>query len=276
MLGSRKKVERFAAARPVFTRETFRRELFADGPLSSADSLLRYHVSTGRFRHVAPGVYAVVPAHLDPAGFLPDRLLVASMVRTDGVIGYHAALEVHGLAYSESDEIHVLSHGRPGIVETDVGVIRFVLPPASLRRNDLDRGGVVTMDRRGLDLPITGVERTIVDALERPSYAGGIEELAHALWTVEFVRTQVLVDLVMARGNRVLNAIAGWWLDARKDDLSIDPAQIDRLRGCIPTGMTAALGASPGDGTPEASWKVWLPDAIARPSFEGLQTGIMV
>jgi predicted transcriptional regulator of viral defense system len=270
MMGVRGKVERFASGHPVFTRESFRTTLFPDQPVSSADALLRYHTASGRFRHVAPGVYAVVPSHLNHMSFQPDRTLVASMIRPDGIIAFHSALEIHGLAYSDSGETQVLSHGRPGVVRTDVGDVRFVAHAASLRRQHAERDGVVTIDRRGLDVAVTGLERTIVDCLEHPDYAGGVEELAHALNTVEAIDTVLLVDLVLRRQSRVLTGLAGWWLESRMDALIVDPVLLDRLRAMAPTSMRPTLGAKPGEGHAVPSWKVMIPERVANPRFEDL------
>ena len=141
MLAEKGKVERFLSSHPVFTRREFRETVSPDQPLSSADSLLKYHVSTGRVRHAAPGVYAAVPPHLNPKTFQPDRLLVASRIRDDGILAFHTALELHGLAYSESAETQLLSKGRPGELKTGVGTVRFVAQPAAVRRSNAELDG---------------------------------------------------------------------------------------------------------------------------------------
>ncbi|MCG7392906.1 transcriptional regulator [Microvirga sp. ACRRW] len=273
MVGSKGKVERFAAAHPVFTREMFRSDLFPEQPLSSADSLLRYHTASGRFKHVAPGVYAVVPAHLRHMSFQPDRYLVASMIRADGVIAFHSALDLHGLAYSDASEILVLSHSRPGAVKTEIGTVRFVMYPAALRRQHSERDGVTTLDRRGLDVAITGLERTLVDCLEYPDYAGGIEELAHALNAVEAIDSEFLVEMTLRRRSRVLAGMVGWWLETRSQDFLVDPRLLDRLRAEMPSSMRPVLGTSAENGYAVPSWRILLPELIANPRFEDVPQG---
>ncbi len=50
-------------------------------------------------------VFAAVPAHLAAERMVIDRFAAVSKLRSDGVLGFHSALELHGLAYSEFNEV---------------------------------------------------------------------------------------------------------------------------------------------------------------------------
>jgi hypothetical protein len=54
--------------------------------------------------------------------------------------------------------------------------VRAVWPPGLVRSGLLDFG-VMTEERAGLPLRVTTLERTLVDALDRPDLAGGWEEI---------------------------------------------------------------------------------------------------
>ncbi len=269
MLNKKGKVERFLSSRPVFTRQEFRDTVSPGQPFSSSDSLLRYHVSTGRVRHVAPGVYAAMPLHLNPKTFRPDRLLVASRIRADGVLAFHTALELHGLAYSESAETQLLSKGRPGELKTSVGTVRFVAQPMALRRSAAELDGTVIIDRRGLDMRVTTVERTLVDCVERPDLAGGIEELSNSLQMVRAFDVRALADLAIARENQSLVGILGCWLESRREDLFVDDKVLSDLKRSAPSVPRAVLGATPQAGEAHPEWNVVLPNEFLHPSFEG-------
>lgn len=268
MLGERGKVAVFASANPVFTRQNWRSTLFPDQPITSADALLAHHVSAGAFIRAAAGVYASVPAHLAAESFVPDRDLVASMIRPDGVLAYHTALELHGLNYSEGSEAILTSSGRPGTYQTRVGVVRFVMEPAALRGLPPERLGVETIDRRGLKVMVTTVERTIVDCLDRPGLAGGLEELSYALQNVQFVDAGKIIALVADRHNRSLAGIAGWWLERNRDRLMITDDHLEQLQRLAPNSLHPVLGAQGDEGVVDRRWNVRLPSIVANPEFE--------
>ncbi len=67
---------------------------------------------------------------LSPASWPPPAL------RCGGVIAYHSALELHGCAYTEGQEIQVIAHGEPGVFEAIGLTCRFVKPLRSfVQRN---------------------------------------------------------------------------------------------------------------------------------------------
>ncbi len=268
------RVRPFLSSRPVFTRQQFRDIAEAGRSINAADTLLRYYVATKKVVHAAPGVYATVPPHLDSGTFTPDALLVASMIRDDGVLGYHTALGLHGLAYSEGGETVVLSSGKPWQVDTISGPVRFVMQPAPLRRAGMEGDGVETIDRRGLDIRVTGVARTIVDCLERPDLAGGAEEIGYALGSVEFVDVEAVLTTTFARGNRTLAALVGWWLEKRRDDFLVDDETLDRLREVVPPATRAVMGADPESGVRTGDWNLILPSELAGPAFEDVDPGM--
>ncbi len=61
-----------------------------------------------------------------------DHLAAASKLRSDGVLGFHSALELHGIAYSEFDEVQLISAGRTEQVNLPFGACRFVSPPKAM------------------------------------------------------------------------------------------------------------------------------------------------
>lgn len=275
MLEGRKgKVERFLSTHPVFNRAEFRERVSPGQPLSSADSLLRYHAASRRIRHVAPGVYAAVPPHLDPANFHPDRIMVASRIRADGVLAYHTALELHGLAYSESSQTQLLSRGRPGEVKTLVGPVRFIAQPVALRRRSEEMTGTIKIDRRGLDVVATGVERTLVDCIERPDLTGGVEELANALHGVKAFDVHRFAEFALARENQTLVGVCGAWLESRKEELFVDGGVLNELKRGAPPTPRPALGSN-AQGKAAEGWNVVLPSDFLEPSFEGMSPEMM-
>lgn len=258
----------FFSAHPVFSRREF--QVSRGTSEDSSNDLLTYYVRKDRLKLYAPGVFAVIPPHIGPR-HVPDRYLVAAKVRDTAIIAYHSALELHALAYSEGAETQLISDQRPGALETEVGRIRFV------RSSDMPTDEEIeVMDREGLEVRTTTLERTIVDCFERPDLAGGLEEIAHALSAVTYVDPDAIVAMVERRQNRTLAGVVGWWLDSRSEDLMVREDVLLRLESLAPRSSPRVYaGAERGAPSVHARrWGVWLPAELATPRFEDLSSGM--
>ncbi|WP_050399865.1 hypothetical protein [Bradyrhizobium embrapense] len=134
--------------------------------------------------------------------------------------------------------------------------------------------GTVTTDRRGLDVLATGVERTLVDCIERPDLTGGVEELANALHSVKAFDVGKFAEFALGRDNRTLVGVCGAWLESRKDDLFVDKQVLSELKRAAPPVPRPALG-SDGKGQAKEGWNVVLPSDFLNPSFEGMSPEMM-
>jgi predicted transcriptional regulator of viral defense system len=98
---------------PLFTHEEF---VEARAPLGrsrrTTDNLLARHLAAGRLVRVRRGLYATVPRGVRAAQVPVDPYLVATKLRPDAALAYHAALQFHGRAYSIWRRFHYLTRGR--------------------------------------------------------------------------------------------------------------------------------------------------------------------
>ena len=117
------KTASFLSAHPVFTRAEFAAAFGHPASAANVTSLLRHHLRAGNIKRVSREVFAAVPAHLAADRMVIDRFAAASKLRTDGVLGFHSALELHGITYSEFNEVQLISAGRTELVDlVELGV----------------------------------------------------------------------------------------------------------------------------------------------------------
>ena len=79
----------------------------------------------------------------------------------------------------------------------------------------------MTMDRQGVAVRVTAVERTVVDVLHRPELAGGVEEVLKSLDLVRYLDPAKVADYVELLDNRSLASVSGWWLEKRRGALGV-------------------------------------------------------
>lgn len=239
--------EAFFGTHAVFTAEEFgaflaaRSGKRAEGAggvrLAARQTLLRHHEGRGRIRRVRRGLYAAVPFGVaDPEAAPVDAFLVASRLTDDAVLAYHTALAFHGVAHSVREERVVLSAHRAARPLRFQGVTyRAALPPSALPPGEALSLGVETAERQGLTLRVTGMERTLVDALDRPALSGGWEEVWLSLTGLEtYLDTELVLRYTLALGEATVAAKVGCYLESGRERLGVPGRVLDELRARVP------------------------------------------
>ena len=127
-------------------------------------------------------------------------------------------------------EFHVLTGTAPRPFRFRGQRFRAVAFPRKLVRAGKERAGVETRDRAGLDLAVTGVERTLVDLFDRPDLGGGVEEVWRSLAGVEFFDLEAVTEYALLLGNATTVAKVGFFLEAHRERLMVSEAHLACLR----------------------------------------------
>ncbi len=70
------------------------------------------------------------------------------------------------------------------------------------------------MDRRGLEVRVTGLERTLVDVLDRPYLSGTWEEIWRSFDSVDFFDLDKVVEYSILLGNAITAAKVGFFFSS--------------------------------------------------------------
>lgn len=255
----------FFSAHPVFRREEYARALGRVNDDRTVGSLLSKHLKAGNIQRIARSVFAAVPPHADAATWVIDRYLAASKLKPDAILAYHSALELHGAAYTDAPEVQALSAGEPTLFKAPAFSCRFLKLPKGFD----EKRDVVRLDRSGLPVGVTTIERTVVDLFDRPDLAGGAEELWNSLALVERLKTEDLVRQARGLGNAGTIAALGFWLESERERLGIPASSLEALKALKPKYPQYALGARKGDAKSVSAWNILVPRSLASPAFEG-------
>ena len=258
----------FFSATPVFGRTEFARAVGRHPGDRAVTELLKYHLRAGNIRRIARGVFSSVPKGTVPATGIVDRFLAASRLRLGAVIAYGSALELHGYPITRGKEVQLIASGEPGLVEMVDLPCRFVRPPGRYSPSE----GVSTIERQGVTVSVTTLERTVVDLFDRYDLAGGAEELFRSLDLVMEREEPFDIDALVGFAKRLSNATAagalGYWLDRERHLLGVMDAALEDLRSLAPRHTRYALGATPGHGRAATGWNVILPTNIIGRYFD--------
>lgn len=261
----------FFSLHPVFTREEFGRAL-ADGRKPSSqtlDSHLGRYLRAGRIGRVKRGVFFVASPGETVAKSPVDFLLVASRLAPDAVLGYHTALETHGYAQSVYERLFFLTQHKVKAVTFRRRVFVPVAPPLVLQRKRLSHTLTVEVERRGLPCRVTSLERTAVDALDRPDLTGGFEEAWRSLSAIPLLDLRAVLDYVRLRGLATLAAKVGLFLERHKDHFSVPARALQELQSLRPRAPHYLDRSARGKLV--AAWNLIVPTVLLEGEWESVR-----
>ena len=259
----------FLSQHNVFTVEEldhFLKEKGSGKP-NTRKALLTYYRKKSRIVPIRRGLYAVVPFGSSPDSCPVDMYLVASKMTEDAVIGYHTALEFHGKAYSVYNRLHYLSARRSlPVMFRNYEFIRVSVPQPLLAKGK-EMFGVLRQKRSGSELRVTGLERTLVDVLDRPYLTGIWEEIWRSLESVEFFDIEQVIEYVLLLGNSTTAAKVGFFLDQHKEELMLNDVHLKPLQQLRPRQPHYLKRGRRRGGRWVKKWNLMVPEEILNQSW---------
>lgn len=253
----------FFDSNPVFTRVEFEVARAAGIQRSprTTDSLLRRYVADGRLVRVRGGVYLVVPRGADAAAAPVDPYLVATKLAPDAALGYHAALQFWGKAYSVWQRFHFITESSTRAFSfrgLEFVPVKVPTPLRGLPAADLQ---VAEQRHGGGTVRVTTLERTLVDVLDAPSNSGGWEEIWRSLEMIEFFDLDAVILYTSKLGSALTAARVGFFLDQHRETLMVEESHLEQLRKLRPR-QPRYLDARRKPGKLVASWNLIVPDEV--------------
>lgn len=258
--------KKFFQTHPVFTIEELRSVFKKDKP-SYVHNNLKYYLKKGRIRSIKRGLYYVIPEGASLKEFHPDSLLICSRLDKEAVIGFHSALEMMGYAHSVFHRFFYYSSKRKRKFSFRGEEFISVKIPENLKKKKLEKLGVVEKYYHNLSVRYTNRERTLVDCLDRPGYAGGIEEAYRCLEKYPYLDFKEILDYLDALKKSVLYAKVGFFLQQHREQFYVEEDLLIKLKKNIP--------ASPVYFTPERKkgrfikeWNLVVPEIVIKRGWE--------
>ncbi|SRR5258708_1252023 len=180
--------------------------------------LMRDMIKRGLLLRLKEGVYWIIPYEQDPKTYFPNVNLVVKYLIGDAehYIGYYSAMELHSLITQPSlvECIVVNQQIKPSILEIQGNRFQFIYHNAQ----HFFGGGKIWRD--GFNkVNCSDLEKTFVDSLYKPDYAGGIVEIAKALYkSKDKINYQVLCQYCERFGAQSVVKRLGFLLDLLEID----------------------------------------------------------
>ena len=189
----------------------------------------------------------------------------------DAVLAYHTALEFHGKAYSVYERFTYFSSKPMSLISFRAHKFKGVSLPKALVQKNAASFNVIQTDRSGMAISVTGLERTLVDVLNRPDLAGSWEEIWRSLETVEYFDLDKVALYVDLLGNATTAAKVGFFLEQHRDSLMVDETHLKTFRDRRPSRPHYLERSRRKAGRFVAAWNLVVPEEVYGRSWEELR-----
>lgn len=230
-------------------------EAFKALPASKASTLrelLSDMTKRGLLMRLKDGVYYIIPYEQNADSFMPDWHLVAAHLVKDAqyYIGYYSALQIHNLITQPSlkEQIVVSKQLRPSEIKIKNVPFQFIY------HNEKHFFGAkkIWIDNFNKVL-CSDLEKTFIDCLFKPEYAGGIVEVARAIYTAkDKVNFDTLLDYAKKFNSQAVIKRLGFLLEA----LEINNPIIDELQKLTTASYVVMDTELPKSGKRISRWGV--------------------
>lgn len=206
----------------------------------------------GLLMRLREGIYYIIPYEQNSENFMPDWHLIAEhLVKGEQhYIGYYSALQIHNLITQPSlkEQIVVSKQMRPSVIKIKNISFQFIY------HNEKHFFGnkKIWIDNYN-KVQCSDLEKTIIDCLFKPEYAGGIVEIAKAIYSSrDKIRFDVLLEYAMKFGSQSVIKRLGFLLEL----FEIKNPIVDSLQNLKNSSIVLLDSELPKSGEVNLNWSV--------------------
>lgn len=223
--------------------------------LQHARKLASNMVKKNVVKRVKPGLFVRIPESviLDKHLYKEDAVLIAARSSEESFLSHYTALSIYGLAERYVTRVYVTtSHHQRDIIYHDVHIKFITVLPNRFF-------GFKRIEYSNEKVNVSDQERTILDIINRPRYAGGWSEMISCLKNLENVDWSNLLSYIKRLGNKALARRVGYIMD-HLENVSIPTKIKDDIKKY--SGRNIYYFDSTKKGVFETEWNLIVPQII--------------
>ncbi|MHA1277803.1 MAG: type IV toxin-antitoxin system AbiEi family antitoxin domain-containing protein [Candidatus Helarchaeota archaeon] len=164
----------------------------------------------GLIKRVKNGMYMRYPdlIQFNQKNFIEDPIFLLKFQVNPYFISYYTALQIHGLAQRTSNVYYITTTKKINSLENQQYLIKFV---TVLERYFF---GYIQVKYGEDKICVSDVERTVLDILNRPEYAGGFQEVITSILDIPELDFQKLSNYLTKFDKKILYHRIGYLFDS--------------------------------------------------------------
>jgi predicted transcriptional regulator of viral defense system len=225
--------------------------LFPELSRKSVMQQLLMMTNAGILMRVQDGVYYIIPYEQNSETFMPDwHLLAEPLVQGNYYIGYYSALQIHQLITQPSLKEQIVINKRIKPSEKTIKGVRFQF----VYHNEKHFFGY---KKAWIDnfnkVFCSDLEKTLIDCLYKPDYAGGIVEIAKAIFMAkDKIKFDMLLKYALQFDAQVVIKRLGYLLEL----LNIETPIIETLQKERSNAIAPLDTEAPKNGKILTRWNI--------------------
>lgn len=235
---------------------------YSTASITSLSRLLNKYINQNKILKIRDGLYYVVP--LNKPSVTPNPYKISGSLTADYYLGYHTALELHGVAYTTFNTKYTVAVKLPKPFSYN-GIIYQCVKAL----NNDTKTGIEKLTVDNLTINVSDRERTLIDCLDRLNYSGGIEEAVKSLRNFPSLNFNNLYKYLAKLNRKILFSKTGWLIQLLQDRWSVDTKFLNKLKGYI-SGRPMYLSNMEGiEYKHNSDWNLMIPSNI-NSALEGV------
>jgi predicted transcriptional regulator of viral defense system len=226
-------------------------QMFPELSNKSISQQLSMMVESGLLMRIREGVYYLIPYEQNSTTFMPDwHLLAEPLVGQNYYIAYYSALQIHQLITQPSLKEQIIVNKQIKPKETVIKDVKFQF----IYYNEKHFFGYkkVWIDNFN-KVFCSDLEKTFIDCLYKPDYAGGIVEIAKAIFMAKNkINYETLLKYALQFGAQVIIKRLGYLLEL----LHIETPIIEMLQRECSNSIALLDTETPKSGKILTRWKI--------------------
>ena len=200
---------------------------FSDTNQSTIRELLSDMTKRGLLMRLKEGVYYIIPYEEDSETFMPQWHLITKCLVDDiqHYVGYYSALQMHNLITQPSlkEQVVVAKQIKPSITKVKNIEFQFIY-----HNKDHFFGAKKVWIDNYTKVQCSDLEKTIIDCLFKPDYAGGIVEIAKAIYmSKDKIEFDKLLNYTIQFNSQSVIKRLGFLLEILEINTNIIPALLN-------------------------------------------------
>jgi predicted transcriptional regulator of viral defense system len=228
-------------------------QVTADHARNITSSMVKKNVA----ERIKPGLFVRIPESiiLDKKQYTEDAVLIAAKVNPNGYLSHYTALSLHGLAERYITDVYVTTTKHHRKITYHEIMIHYIQSIPS------HFFGFTTIPYLNGYINVSDIERTVLDVVTRPMYAGGDVEMIQCLQNVDEIDYKKLVQYVKRFNSKITARKVGYLLDTLKN---MKPPQtiLQELKDF--SGSNTYYFNTTQSGVFESKWQLIVPTTVVE------------
>ena len=204
-------------------------EIRKEFPQINHRAVIKYLLKKGYWKVLKKGLYQ------NTAFQDINKFILGSRLFRGGVIAYHSALEVHGLAQSIFNTVHIFITNIQNVEKSIINEIKY--QPV---KNTISKG-VIKVPIGQSQVLCIDQERTVIDCIDKLKYVGGLEEYFKSISSIAYINEKKVIDYLDAYDKAALYHKVGFVLDHFKNQWKVSEYTLRSIENGISKKKTVFL-----------------------------------